>query len=413
MTDLVASRPLWAGRVTVILGIILISLNLRTAVAALSPIVDLVSADIPLNSVGLGVLGTLPPLAFAACGFLAPAVARRIGLETTVVLACAAMLVGPLLRAASTSFGVLLLGAAVALTGMGLSNILLPPLVKKYFPDRIGQVTAGYLTLMSLSVAVPPLLAAPLADVGGWRFAAGIWAVLALGALVPWLVVRGQHSRIVRAEGAVAAPRADLLGAMRHSRVAWAITVTFSVTALGVYAFFAWLPELLVDRSHVSPAQAGALLSLFGIIGLPLALITPLLVARIRNVAWLILAGVGCFVVGYLGLLLVPTVLPWLWVTFAGVGALLFPLCLVLINLRTRSPEASVALSGFVQSIAYGAGALGPLLVGIIHDATGEWTVPLLFLLVMCLVGIVGAVILAKPRFVEDDLAAHEAASRS
>ncbi|HEY8587981.1 MAG TPA: MFS transporter, partial [Naasia sp.] len=91
--------------------------------AVLSPIVSYVSADIPLDGLGIGLLGTLAPLAFAASGFVAPVVARRIGMEAVIVLACVAMVVGPVVRALAPTYLVLVGGSVVTLAGMGLANI--------------------------------------------------------------------------------------------------------------------------------------------------------------------------------------------------------------------------------------------------------------------------------------------------
>lgn len=399
------TRPLWAGRTAAVIGIVLLALNLRTAVAVLSPILSYVSGDIPLDSVGIGLLGMLAPLAFAVSGFVVPVVVRRIGLEATTVLACAAMVVGPVVRAVAPNYPVLVLGSVIAMAGMGFANIVLPPVIKKYFPDRVGLLTTVYVTLMSLSASIPPLIAAPLAQAVGWRATAGVWAVLAVGALVPWLVVLVQHRRERQAADSAlpAAPQA-LLGRMHTSRVAKAITLAFAVTAFNVYGLFAWLPEIVIDIAGSTPAQAGALLALFGIIGLPLGILVPLIATRLRNVGWMFVFAVVVYVIGYLGLLLAPSAATWLWVALVGAGPLVFPLCLTLINLRTRSHEGSIALSGFAQGIAYGVGALGPLLIGLMHDLTGGWSIPLLFLLATTLLTLVSAYLLARPRLVEDEL---------
>ncbi len=401
-------RPLWAGRSLALVGIVLLALNLRTAVAALSPIVPHIRQDIPLDAVGLGIIGMLPPIAFAISGIVAPWVAHRLGIERSLVIACVAMVIGPALRAFAGSYIALLIGTVVVLAGMGFANILLPPAVKTYFPDRIGQITAMYATLMAISTSVPAIVATPIAVAAGWRASFLVWSVVALTALVPWIVLTvqaGRRARAVRESGEVAEIPPQLLGRIGHSRVAWAITIAFLIPGLNTYALFAWLPQLLVDRGGVTDVQAGALLGLFGIMGLPAALVVPILAARLRNVSPIIYVGIAMFLIGYLGLLLAPGTVTWLWVACAGTGPVLFPLCLALINLRTRSPQTSVGLSGFVQSVGYGFSALGPLVVAIIHDGTGGWTVPILFLMATCLVGIFAAVMLTKPRFIEDELA--------
>ena len=417
--------PLWAGRTIALLGILLVALSLRQAVAAISPIFDLVRVDIPLSSVAIGVIGMLPPILFAASGLIAPPVARRLGLEFALVAALVLMVVGHLGRATAPNYTMLAVSSVVALLGMGIGNVLLPPAVKRYFPDRIGLVTASYATLLSVSTAVPALLAAPLADAGGWRMSLGVWSLTAAVAIVPWAILVTRHRAekaraVVDAavlenavlEGTAAEETPELekvktavVGRLWRSPVAIAITIAFAVSSLNAYAAFTWLPEILVDITGMSTFDSGIMLSIFSAAGLPASIIAPILVARLKNVGWIVFAGVAFFVVGYLGLIFVPSTATVLWVILAGLGPVLFPVCLVLINSRTRTHEGSVALSGFVQSVGYTLGALGPLVVGLLHDVTGGWTGPLVFLLLTALAGIYAAIALRSERFVEDELA--------
>lgn len=401
-------RPLWAGRVTAVLAVVLLAANLRTAVTAMSAIVTDVTADIPLDPVLLGVLGGLPPVAFAVSGIVAPRVSRALGLEATMVVAVLAMIIGPLVRAVAPSAPVLAIGALVTFAGMGFANILLPPAIKSYFPDRIAGMTAAYATIMAVSISVPPLIAPSIADAAGWRVALGSWSLLALAALLPWILlgVRARRrSRADRVAGVIPEVRPELAGRLIHSRRALAIAIAFGITSLGTYGLFAWLPEILRSVAGFSAGAAGALLSLFGIVGLPLALIVPGLASRIRNTGLLVATGVVFFVLGYGGLLLAPT---WavVWIVLASLGSLIFPLSLALIGLRTRTADSAVALSGFVQTIGYSAGAVGPIVLAILHTVTGGWAVPLLFLVVTALIPLLSAVWLAAPGTVEDELEA-------
>ncbi|MEV6634749.1 MFS transporter [Actinoplanes sp. NPDC051470] len=398
--------PLWAGRAAALLGIVLVALTLRQAVAVISPILGDIRVDIPISNIGVGVLGTLPPILLAASGFIAPRVARGLGLDGGIVLALLLMTLGHLVRAFAPGFAVLLAGSVVALTGTGIGNVLLPPIVRRYFPDRVALLTAVYVCIVGLSTAVPAAVAAPVAERIGWRFALGIWSVTTVIALVPWLIIIArERRRRLSAAVAVESPPPALVTRLWRSRVARSITVLFSTSTICTYAAFAWLPEILGDIAGSTPTEAGVLLAVTGLISVPLALIAPLLVARLRNVSWLIAAGVASFALGYLGLLLAPATLTLLWVLLIGSGSILFPVCLVLINIRTRTQGGTVALSGFAQGVAYALGALGPLLVGLLHDVSGGWTLPLLFLLAVILVTTIPAVTLARPAFVEDELA--------
>ena len=397
--------PLWAGRTAALLGIVLVAFTLRQAVAAISPILGDIRVDIPVSNIGVGLLGTLPPILFAASGFLAPRVARGIGLDGGIVLALVLMTAGHLVRAFAPGFVVLLIGSIIAFAGTGIGNVLLPSIVRRYFPDRVALLTAVYACIVGVSTALPAALAAPVAERFGWRPSLGLWAVTSVLALIPWVVViaRERRRRIPDAVD-LDSPAATLVTRLWRSRVAVSITIVFSASAICTYAAFAWLPEVLGDVAGTTPTGGGLLLALTGIVSVPGALVAPLLVAKLRNVGWLIAVGVASFVLGYLGLLLAPSALTLLWVLLIGLGSILFPVCLVLINVRTRTHGGTVALSGFAQGIAYALGALGPLLVGLLHDASGGWTLPLVFLLLVALLAIVAAFTLAKPAFVEDEL---------
>ncbi|MEU7752304.1 MFS transporter [Micromonospora sp. NPDC049171] len=398
--------PLWAGRTAALLGIGLVAFTLRQAVATVSPILGDIRVDIPISNIDVGLLGTLPPILLAASGFVAPRVARGFGLDGGIVLALLLMTLGHLVRAFAPGFAVLLAGSVVALAGTGIGNVLLPPIVRRHFPDRVALLTAVYVCVVGVGTAVPAAVAAPVSAQIGWRFSLGIWSVTSMVALVPWLVIiaRERRQRLSDA-GTVESPPTALVSRLWRSRVALSITVVFSTSTICTYAAFAWLPEILGDIAGSTPTEAGVLLAATGIISVPGAFVAPLLVARLRNVGWLIAAGVVSFLSGYLGLLLAPTTLTLLWVLLIGSGSILFPVCLVLINVRTRSHGGTVALSGFAQGVAYALGALGPLLVGLLHDLSGGWTLPLLFLLAVTLVATIPAITLARPAFVEDELA--------
>ena len=403
--------PLWAGRTTALAGIILVAVNLRTAVASVSPIATEIAADIDLGNLGLGLIGALPPVAFALSGLFGAGLARRIGLERLVVICTGVIVAGHLLRGSAGNYLMLLAGSVVTFAGIGIANILLPPLVKRYFPDRIGLLTTVYAAVMAISTAVPSALAAPIADSAGWRVSLGIWSVLAVLGLIPWMVLllRYRRRRIAAALGSsspeMEEPSAELVGRIRHSRTAWAIAGVFAVSSFGAYASFAWLPQLLIDRAGVTRIDAGSLLAIYSLIGLPSAIVIPVLVTRLRDVRPVIWTGAAAIVAGFLGLLLAPAGLTWLWVLLAGLGPLLFPVALVLINTRSRTEQGSVALSGFTQGVGYIGGALGPLLIGGLHEVTGGWELPIIAFLLTAVVAVIAAFFLRTPSFVEDEIA--------
>ncbi|GAA3756565.1 MFS transporter [Microbacterium kribbense] len=401
-------RRLWAGRALALIGVILLAVNLRTAVGALSPIARVIEGDIPLDDASLGVLGMLPPFAFAVSAFAASR-ARRLGPEGLVTVALVAALAGHVVRAFAGSFAVLAGGSLLVFIAMGVGNVMLPPLVKKYFPDRIGLLTAVYTTVNAVGMALPPLIAFPVAIRYGWRSSLLIWAVVAFIGLVPW-VVQLIRAREHEASPAMAsrtavrgAERAESPGRLWRSRIAWGLAIMFAVVSLHVYTMFAWLPELMIQWGRQAPVVAGGLLALYSALGLPLGMVVPLVAERMAQPARLVYFGAACMVLGYAGIVSSPGAVPWLWVVLLRLGSVMFPLCLVMINLRSRTPAGSARLSTFVQGVGYTIAAIGPLLVGALHAASSSWLPPLLVLVATVAAVVVVPSMLRSGTFVEDE----------
>ena len=414
------ARPLslWRGRFLAFTGIVLVAFSLRSAVASLSPILAEVEADIAVPAWILGLIGAAPPVCFAIFGIVTPALERRFGLErlavASMVVATAAM-VG---RALASDALALLVGAAVLFAAIGVGNVVLPPLIKKYFPDRVGTMTALYSSLLAVAAFVPPLVAVPVADAAGWRFSLGMWAAFALAAIFPWVAqlvrdgrrARGPQGQAAGAEAAAGAQAGDVdeatprvLGRLTRLPLAWALAVSFAISSASVYASFAWLPVVLVDVAGVSHAAAGALLSLFGAMGLPWSILVPIAVARWNRVGTVYAVALVAGVTGVLGLVLAPTAATVLWVVLLGVPQGLFPGVLVLIQRRSRTREGAVALSGFTQSVGYAIAAIFPLAFAVLHETTGGWTAPLLLLGALFLFTIPTAYVVTRTLTIEEE----------
>lgn len=412
MTDTPISRR--GGVALGIAGIVLIAATLRLPVGALSPLAPLIDAEIALSATSLGVLGMLPPIGFAIAGLTAPAVAHRVGLERTLLLAIATMIAGHVLRAAAPDFVVLVLGSLLVLLGAGFGNVLLPSAVKRFTPGAIGPMTAAYATIMATMSALPPLLAVPIADEAGWRLSLASWALVVVVALVPWilLVVRAaRNAAAVRAATArgdvlddITEPDTHRFAQLARSRTVWGITIPFTVSSISAYVTFGLLPVILQDVAEVTAAEAGSLLALFAILGMPLALVTPVLTARLRTPTPILLASMVLFGLGYGGLLLAPTAVPALWVAAIGLGQITFPMCLALFSLRTASAENAANVSGFVQTVGYAVAAISPLALGALHELTGSWAPSLIVLLVVVALTVIAFPLLARGDRVEDDL---------
>jgi CP family cyanate transporter-like MFS transporter len=362
------------------IGMVLLATNLRPAAAAVGPLIDRIKADTGLSAAGAGALTTLPVLCFGALAPLAPALARRLGERSTAALALVVLLIGTLVRLIP-GLGFLFLGTALAGAAIAVGNVLLPVLVRGNFPARIGLLTSLYTTALVGFAALAAGVSVPVADAfgGGWRPGLAIWALPAVVALVVWAPQLGRGRRTRADPGAPVTSARSLL----RDRVAWSVTVFFALQSAGFYATLAWLPS--VFHSHgLSTSYAGFLLSLSLIVGLIPALTVPSLAARAHDQRPFVLGFVLCVAAGWLGVILAPTSVPYLWVVVLGVGQnALFPLALTLIVLRGGPVPSTAALSTMVQTVGYLMAAAAPLAIGAMHDISGSWTPALIVLLAL------------------------------
>ena len=385
----------------VLVGIALSAFNLRTAVTSLTPLLDVLGSAFGFGAATGGLLGMLPTAAFAVFGVATPALTRRIGLERTALLAMSLAAAGLVVRSLAQDVAVLALGAVIALAGMGIGNVVLPPLVKRWFPDRVGAVSTLYITVLQLGTMLPALMAVPVADALGWRISMGAWAVTAVAAAMPWLWMLLHHRDALAAPAPVAGPSTTPPGRASRSPIAWGMALMFGTTSLITYAMFTWLP-LLLSQAGASPAFGGAMLAVFAAFGLIGALVMPSIAVRMRNPFVLVALCAACHVIAFTGLLTAPLAAPVLWVMLIGLGTCTFPLSLTLINLRTRSPAGSAALSGFMQGVGYALSCAGPLLFGVLHAATGGWHWPFAMLYLVVGLLLTGGWLACQPRVLED-----------
>jgi CP family cyanate transporter-like MFS transporter len=388
----------------VFLGILLMALSARLAVAGVSPIISLITTDLPFNAVSIGILGMLPTAGFALMGFLTPQLIRRLQLEPLLLIAILLAVAGQLGRALGTSVAVFLILSLLTMIGLGLGNIVLPPLVKKYFPDRAGLLTALYVTLFAISTAVAPQLAVPISEAAGWRVAVGVWSLVGAAAALPWIIVlvrNGAERRTMTRPTRTAQPVPGSRIRPWRSPIGWGLALIFAGCSSNTFAIFTWIPAVLVDRGF-TPGEAGSMLALYAIIGLPTSLIVPLLVLRMQRPFPVGASFTLMFAIGYGGLLLAPPSSSPFWVVVFGLGQGTYSYALLMINKRTRTTGGSGALSGFAQGVGYSLAGLGPLLFGLLHDLNGGW-IASFALLGACLLALTAGLLMTnQPRMLED-----------
>jgi CP family cyanate transporter-like MFS transporter len=390
---------------TLTAAILLTALNLRTAVTSVGPLLAEITEDLQLGGAATGALTTMPVAAFAVVGWYAPALAHRFGEHRAVAAGLGLMTVGLATRAMVDSGLLLLLLSVVALTGGALSNVLLPSLVKRHFPDRIGTLTAAYTTAMAIGATAGAGLTVPLAHTlgdglgaGSWRVGLGAWGAVSAIAVVPWLL----HLRERGSREAAGGHRNG--GRMLRSRTAWALAVFFGAQSMQAYIALGWFAQFHREEGGFTAAQAGLLVAFLMGLSIPVSVVVPSLAARLRSQSTVVVVMVACYAVAYTAMLLSPRTGAYLWALLVGIGSGAFPLALTLIGLRTRTADATSSLSAFMQSVGYVLAGGGPFLVGVLHGRSGEWAGPFALLFGALPVMLVSGWIAGRPVFVEDEL---------
>ncbi|MCI3277053.1 CynX/NimT family MFS transporter [Streptomyces cylindrosporus] len=418
----------WTTRLLVV-GIVLSALNLRPAITSLGALLEEVRDGLGMSGSVAGLLTSVPPLCFAVFGVTAPRLARRFGPGAVVCAGMVAITAGLLIRPYAGGTAGFLAGSALALMGIAVSNVLMPVIVKRWFPDRVGSMTGLYSMALALGTAAAAAVTVPMTDAlgGSWQTGLAVWAGLAAAAVLPWIAFvrrpggagKQEHAR-VEGTGASADAHARVEGAggsadaharvqaptlrITRSRTAWALAVFFGLQATAAYITMGWMAQIFRDAG-VAASTAGLLLAVTMVMGVPLAFVIPRVAARLPHQGPIVLALGACGLAGYAGLYFAPAGGAWAWALLLGVSNCAFPLALTMVGMRARSGAGVAQLSAFAQSTGYLISIPGPLLVGVLYQHSGGWGLPIALMAALMVPQMVVGVVAGRDRTVEDEAA--------
>jgi Cyanate permease len=386
-----------------LVGLLLVAANLRAGITSVGPVLGGIRGDLGITAVTASVLIAIPLVAFAVFSPIAPLIALRFGIERTLGGSLIVLAAGIVVRSspgvAVIWIGTVLLGFAVALL-----NVLLPALVKRDYPGRVGSITGAYSAVQSAFAAVAAGLAVPIAGVAehGWRISLGIWAglaVIAFAVFLPQLRNRSRPDVPARtAPTALGGKRRSPWGSPWGSPVAWQITLFMGLQSTVYYCVVTWWPSI-EQSDGVSAALAGWHQFAYQVLGLVGTIVCAGTIHRLRDQRAIAVVVSVLMFGGILGQLIAPAAgLVWVVMIGAGSGGSIV-LALALFGLRTRHHDQSAALSGMAQSVGYLLAAAGPIGIGLLHDATGGWSLSLLVLLGVVVAQIVFGVLAARDRY--------------
>ena len=366
----------WAFVVT----LVLVALNLRAPFVAVAPISRELRTDLHVGGAAVGTLTSLPVLCFGLMAPVALLLVRRAGAELAVLLCLLAVMVGSVVRSAG-SFGLAVAGTLVLGLGITVGNIVVPALIRRESPPaRVGVVTGIYVSAMNAGSMLVSIVAAPIADVAGWRVALAAWTLVALVGTAAWVVFARRHHRASTPASRRTTDRRAPDVAPARKPLAWMLALAFAGQSTSYYSLTAWLPTLLGDEIGLGAGAAGAASSVFQIAAIIGALGVPFVAAR-----WSGAVAIGVVGVLWMSFPLQLLLAPHAYLLGSFLGGIAqgggFAALFTVVVQVSHTDRESVRLSAFVQGVGYVFAALGPAVLGAAHDATSAWTVPVLIVL--------------------------------
>lgn len=403
------SRRLSPATLTILAALLLLALSLRSGIGSLSVLLPTVRDTLGFSPLGVSVLTTLAPLCFAVVGLGAGGLVLRFGVHRVTIALLAAITVGLLARAATGSAVLFSLATVVAMAGVAVGNVVLPPLAKRHFPARVPLVSSLYGAALVGGGTLASIGSVPVADAfGGWRAGLACWALLPVLALLMWLPTLRRNGHEA-AGGAVRGVRGGSqagpsLLALLRTRLGVAFVVCFIGQSAQAYVQLGWWGSMVTDAG-AGDAQAGLLLGIVTGAGLPVTLALPWLIRLTDGGIALPVAFAVLTVAGWLGILIAPLALGGVaWATLLGLGSGAFTWILAMLGQRTRTAGGVSQLSALTQGVGYLGASAATFAAGVLHDATGSWDAALVMVIVLgVVIGVAGSVI-ARSGPIEDEL---------
>ncbi|MFQ3852642.1 MFS transporter [Staphylococcus sp. 2S1] len=359
------------------IGILLVGANLRAPITSIGVALPDIKMDLAMSNSAVSVITVVPLLAFSVISLFVARTSNKMGLEKTIFLALCLIFIGVLVRSI-TDISWLYIGTVLIGIGIGFGNVLAPTMIKAKFPLHIGIMTGYYTVVMNVFGGLSSYGTAPLVKAFNYNIAISVIGIITLITIIIWsFQLKGTQ------ETATALPRKSVN--VWKSPLAWQITILMGGQSLIFYSLINWLPTYL-SHSGMSINEAGAYLSIMQIAIIPFTFITPIFATKMKSQFLLTFITGICFIVGVTIMLVVPHLAIISTILIGVAGGLAFGLVNTFFSLRTEHIQTSAKLSGMAQAVGYLVAAIGPLLFGILHDMTGEWTASLSILLITAIV---------------------------
>lgn len=387
----------------VIFAIVFIASTLRAPLTSVGPVVDEIKQVMEINNSVAGILTTIPLIIFAIVSPFVSKVTARLTMSRTILYSTMLLIVALYLRIAG-DFTLFLIGTLILGVAIAFGNVVLPSYVKWYFPMQIGLATGIYSGTMNFTAGLGGGLSFPLSEITplGFRLSLSFWILFAIIAIILWIPKARKGVQLEKATAIADQQDRPKKVAITKSKLAWMVALTMGFQSMVFYTVVAWVPSILVDRG-LDPSTAGYLLMLNQFSQVPMTFTFPIIASKLKDQRILVVIITALFLVGFSLFFTQSLVLLIIGIIIAGLAmGACFSLCMTFFSIRARTSDGSISLSGFGQSVGYLIAAVGPFLIGYLHDATESWDSGIIALIVMSALFFIFGYPAAKNRVVED-----------
>ncbi|MFQ8602925.1 MAG: CynX/NimT family MFS transporter [Anaerovoracaceae bacterium] len=361
--------------------IVVTAVNLRAPITCVGSLINMISDDFGLSAGYAGFITTIPLLAFAAVSPAAVFISEKLGAGRIMTFSFIILNVGILMRSYGAEVGIFA-GTVVMGSAIAIGNVLLPAVIKSYFPERIADMTSLYTVIMQVISAFSTAVSVPLAVSFGWESSLSIWIISASLTVAVcffnWNLKisndrAGQENNITREKSSI-----------YRKPMTWWITFYMGIQSLIFYSFIAWLSPMLQDRGY-GQDMAGYVLSAFVIMGVAGSAALPFIMKRNKSQK---MTGIQLGLMYFAGILAV-IFAKGEFIMIAGImlsgfcSGTCISFSMSLFGLHTSNGEDASRLSGTAQSAGYLLAAAGPVALGKLYESTGQWPV-CFFVLLLC-----------------------------
>ncbi|MEY8600969.1 CynX/NimT family MFS transporter [Staphylococcus shinii] len=387
----------------VIFAIVFIASTLRAPLTSVGPVVDEIKQVMEINNSVAGILTTIPLIIFAIVSPFVSKVTARLTMSRTILYSTMLLIVALYLRIAG-DFTLFLIGTLILGVAIAFGNVVLPSYVKWYFPMQIGLATGIYSGTMNFTAGLGGGLSFPLSEITplGFRLSLSFWILFAIIAIILWIPKARKGVQLEKATAIADQQDRPKKVAITKSKLAWMVALTMGFQSMVFYTVVAWVPSILVDRG-LDPSTAGYLLMLNQFSQVPMTFTFPIIASKLKDQRILVVIITALFLVGFSLFFTQSLVLLIIGIIIAGLAmGACFSLCMTFFSIRARTSDGSISLSGFGQSVGYLIAAVGPFLIGYLHDTTESWDSGIIALIVMSALFFIFGYPAAKNRVVED-----------